>query len=145
MASDRRAGRKERSGEVRRDQRECRTSLHSRWGRSCAYVGGVQQRAAAGLLDRPVHVEVAQLVTDWREGLDTDGADWVVVGTRAIEEPDWLAEIADQLDDNLLLASRNLANVLVVEPRYADPLSLVHYKKVLVTKGAIEQLKEMLG
>jgi large subunit ribosomal protein L4 len=53
--------------------------------------------------------------------------------------------IADQVDDNLLLASRNLANVLVVEPRYADPLSLVHYKKVLVTKGAIEQLKEMLA
>jgi large subunit ribosomal protein L4 len=51
--------------------------------------------------------------------------------------------IADQLDDNLLLASRNLPNVLVVEPRYADPLSLVFYKKVLVTKGAIEQLKEI--
>jgi large subunit ribosomal protein L4 len=51
--------------------------------------------------------------------------------------------IADQVDENLLLASRNLANVLVVEPRYADPLSLVFYKKVLVTKGAIEQLKEM--
>ena len=51
--------------------------------------------------------------------------------------------IADQVDDNLALASRNLANVLVVEPRYADPLSLVHYKKVLLTKGAIEQLKEM--
>ena len=43
------------------------------------------------------------------------------------------------------LASRNLANVLVVEPRYADPLSLVFYKKVLVTKGAIEQLKEMFA
>jgi len=53
--------------------------------------------------------------------------------------------ISDVVDDNLLLASRNLANVLVVEPRYADPLSLVHYKKVLVTKAAIEQLKEMLG
>ncbi len=53
--------------------------------------------------------------------------------------------IADQIDDNLLLASRNLANVLVVEPRYADPLSLVFYKKVLVTKGAIEQLKEMFA
>jgi large subunit ribosomal protein L4 len=51
--------------------------------------------------------------------------------------------IADQVDDNLLLASRNLPNVLVVEPRYADPLSLVFYKKVLVTKGAIEQLKEI--
>ena len=53
--------------------------------------------------------------------------------------------IADEVDENLFLASRNLANVLVVEPRYADPLSLVFYKKVLVTKGAIEKLKEMLA
>jgi large subunit ribosomal protein L4 len=53
--------------------------------------------------------------------------------------------IADQVDDNLALASRNLPNVLVVEPRYADPLSLVKYKKVLVTKAAIEQLKEMFA
>jgi large subunit ribosomal protein L4 len=51
--------------------------------------------------------------------------------------------IVDSIDDNLALASRNLPNVLVVEPRYADPLSLVHYKKVLVTKAAIEQLQEM--
>jgi large subunit ribosomal protein L4 len=51
--------------------------------------------------------------------------------------------IADQIDDNLALASRNLSNVLIVEPRYADPLALVFYKKVLVTKAAIEQLKEM--
>ena len=53
--------------------------------------------------------------------------------------------IADQIDDNLALASRNLPNVLVVEPRYADPLSLVFFKKVLVTKGAIDQLKEMFA
>lgn len=53
--------------------------------------------------------------------------------------------IADSVDDNMILASRNLANVLVVEPRYADPLSLVFYKKVLVTKAAIEQLKEMFA
>jgi len=53
--------------------------------------------------------------------------------------------ITHELPDNLVLASRNLANVLVVEPRYADPLALVHYKKVLVTKGAMEQLKEMLS
>ena len=53
--------------------------------------------------------------------------------------------IADTVDDNLILASRNLPNVLVVEPRYADPLSLVFYKKVLVTKAAIEQLKEMFA
>jgi large subunit ribosomal protein L4 len=53
--------------------------------------------------------------------------------------------IADQVDENLFLASRNLANVLVVEPRHADPLSLVFYKKVLVTKAALDQLKEMFA
>ncbi len=53
--------------------------------------------------------------------------------------------IADKVDDNLYLASRNLVNVLVVEPRYADPLSLVHYRKVLVTAAAMEKLKEMFA
>ena len=53
--------------------------------------------------------------------------------------------IADEVDENLYLASRNLRNVLIVEPRYADPLSLVHYKKVLVTKGAMDKLKEMFA
>ena len=53
--------------------------------------------------------------------------------------------IADEVDENLYLASRNLGNVLVIEPRHADPVSLVHYKKVLVTKGAIDQLKEMFA
>lgn len=53
--------------------------------------------------------------------------------------------IAEEVDENLYLASRNLVNVLVVEPRYADPVSLVHYKKVIVTKGAIDKLKEMFA
>ncbi len=53
--------------------------------------------------------------------------------------------IADQVDENLYLASRNLPHVLVLEPRYADPLSLVHYKKVIVTKGALDQFKEMFA
>lgn len=53
--------------------------------------------------------------------------------------------IADTIDENLYLASRNLPNVYVIESRYVDPLSLVHFKKVLVTKGAIEQLKEMFA
>jgi len=53
--------------------------------------------------------------------------------------------IADEVDENLYLASRNLVNVLVVEPRYADPVSLVHYRKVLVTKAAMDKLKEMFA
>ena len=53
--------------------------------------------------------------------------------------------IAEEVDENLYLASRNLVNVLIVEPRYADPVSLVHYKKGIVTKAAIDQLKEMFA
>ncbi|MDP3412627.1 MAG: 50S ribosomal protein L4, partial [Polaromonas sp.] len=52
---------------------------------------------------------------------------------------------ADEVDENLYLASRNLTNILVVEPRYADPVSLVHFKKVLVTKAAMDKLKEMFA
>ncbi len=53
--------------------------------------------------------------------------------------------ITDSVDENVYLATRNLRNVAVVEPRFADPLSLIHYKKVLITKPAIAQLEEMLG
>jgi large subunit ribosomal protein L4 len=53
--------------------------------------------------------------------------------------------ITDAMDENLLLASRNLKNVLVVEPRYADPLSLIHYKRVIVTRGAMAKIEEMWG
>lgn len=53
--------------------------------------------------------------------------------------------ITDNVDDNLFLASRNLKNVLVVEPRYADPLSLIFYGKVVVTKAAVAKIEEMLG
>jgi large subunit ribosomal protein L4 len=53
--------------------------------------------------------------------------------------------ITDSLDENLLLASRNLVNVLVVEPRNADPMSLVHYDKVLITRPALAKVQEMLA
>lgn len=53
--------------------------------------------------------------------------------------------ITDTVDENVYLATRNLPHVAVVEPRYADPLSLIHYKTVLITKPAIAQLEEMLG
>ena len=56
-----------------------------------------------------------------------------------------LITITESVDDNLYLASRNLKNVLVVEPRYADPLSLIYYNKIVVTKAAVAKLEEMLG
>jgi large subunit ribosomal protein L4 len=53
--------------------------------------------------------------------------------------------ITDNMDENLFLASRNLKNVMVVEPRYADPMSLIHFKRVVLTRPAIAKLEEMLG
>ena len=53
--------------------------------------------------------------------------------------------ITDEISENLDLASRNLKNVWVVEPRYADPVSLVHFDSVVVTKAAISKLEEMWG
>ena len=53
--------------------------------------------------------------------------------------------ITDSVDENVYLATRNLPHVAVVEPRYADPLSLIHYKRLLITKTAVAQLEEMLG
>jgi large subunit ribosomal protein L4 len=53
--------------------------------------------------------------------------------------------ITDTVDENLYLASRNLTHVAVVEPRYADPLSLIYFKKVLITKAAVAQIEELLS
>lgn len=53
--------------------------------------------------------------------------------------------ITDSLDENLWLASRNLAHVLVVEPKHADPVSLVHFSKVLITRPALAKVQEILG
>ncbi len=53
--------------------------------------------------------------------------------------------ITGDFDENLVLASRNLPNVLVVEPHHADPLSLVYYKKVLITKAALAKIEEVLA
>ncbi|WP_332877733.1 50S ribosomal protein L4 [Massilia sp. S19_KUP03_FR1] len=53
--------------------------------------------------------------------------------------------ITDTLEENLLLASRNLPNVLVVEPKHADPMSLVFYKKIVVTKAALAMIEEMFA
>ena len=53
--------------------------------------------------------------------------------------------ITDQIDENLYLASRNIKNVAVVEPRWADPCSLIAFDKVVVTKAAVAKIEEMLG
>ena len=52
--------------------------------------------------------------------------------------------IADSVDENLYLSSRNLPNVLVLEAHQADPVSLVRFNQVLVTRAAIAKIEEVL-
>jgi large subunit ribosomal protein L4 len=58
---------------------------------------------------------------------------------------DSLLLITDELDDNLILSSRNLPNVLVLEVTEADPVSLIRYKNVILTRKAVGKFEEMLG
>lgn len=53
--------------------------------------------------------------------------------------------ITESVDENLDLASRNLKNVMVVEPRYADPVSMIYFEKIVLTRPAIAQLEQMWG
>ncbi len=53
--------------------------------------------------------------------------------------------VTDKLEENVFLASRNLPNVLVLETREVDPVSLVRFENVLLTKAAVAQFEEMLG
>jgi large subunit ribosomal protein L4 len=58
---------------------------------------------------------------------------------------DSLLLITDELDDNLILSSRNLPNVLVLEVAEADPVSLIRYQNVILTRKAVSKFEEMLG
>ena len=53
--------------------------------------------------------------------------------------------LTDVLDENLFLSSRNLPNVQVLEARHADPVSLMQYEKILVTRAAVKHLEEALA
>jgi large subunit ribosomal protein L4 len=53
--------------------------------------------------------------------------------------------ITDNVDENLYLSSRNLHDVLVVEPGGADPVSLLKFEKTLMTKAAMAKMQEMLA
>jgi large subunit ribosomal protein L4 len=53
--------------------------------------------------------------------------------------------ITDSIDENLYLSSRNLANVLVLEADQTDPISLVRFPNVLVTRNAVAKIEEMFA
>jgi len=52
--------------------------------------------------------------------------------------------LTDEVDQNLLLSARNLANVQVMSVRNANPLALVRSARVLLTKSGLAKLEELL-
>ena len=56
---------------------------------------------------------------------------------------DSLLVITDEINDNLLLSTRNLPNVMVLQSRQVDPVSLVRFGNVLFTRAAVTQIEEM--
>jgi large subunit ribosomal protein L4 len=53
--------------------------------------------------------------------------------------------VADQVDSNLHLAARNLTGVQVTEVSGLDPVSLIGFDKVLMTKAAIKRVEAWLA
>ena len=51
--------------------------------------------------------------------------------------------ITDEVDSNLTLSSRNLHNVEVIAAGQANPVTLVRYPTVIMTKKAVAKLEEM--
>jgi large subunit ribosomal protein L4 len=50
----------------------------------------------------------------------------------------------DDMDENLMLSARNLRNVLVMSVRNANPVALVRFPNVVLTKAAVTKLEEIL-
>jgi large subunit ribosomal protein L4 len=50
----------------------------------------------------------------------------------------------DDMDENLMLSARNLRNVMVMPVRNANPVSLVRFPNVVLTKAAVAKLEEIL-
>ena len=53
--------------------------------------------------------------------------------------------ITGEMDNNLHLSSRNIPNVKVVEAHSADPVNLLRFEKILLTKSGIERFEELMA
>lgn len=56
---------------------------------------------------------------------------------------DTLVVTAD-IDQNLMLSARNLPSVMVVDVAHADPVSLIQFRNVILTKQAMVRFEELL-
>lgn len=80
------------------------------------------------------------------EGLTVEAPKTKVLVQRLAElDLDNVLIVTDEVDANLCLSARNLANVDVRDVLGVDPVSLVAFDKVAVTVAALKRFEEILG
>lgn len=65
----------------------------------------------------------------------------LMAGLKKLNVGDDVLIISSEITDNLYLASRNLYHVGVVDVEGLDPVSLIGFDKVIITKSALEQVE----
>lgn len=53
--------------------------------------------------------------------------------------------VTHELSDNLYLSSRNIPSVAVVEVKNVNPVSLLRFEKILITKAGLKEIEELLS
>ena len=90
----------------------------------------IRQERLVAVSDFAVEAPKTKLLNEKLSGMGLDGKVLVVTAAE---------------DASLVLASRNMKNVDVVEAKRIDPVSLVGFDKVVVTADAIKQVEEMFA
>lgn len=76
--------------------------------------------------------------------LETHKTKDLITKLKDLNLTDRLLVIAESVEENLYLASRNLTNIDVRDVAAVDPAALVGSEKVLITVAALKQLEELL-
>jgi len=77
--------------------------------------------------------------------LDTPKTKLLAQKIKALGLSGTILVVVDALHDNVHLSSRNLQGVLVLEAREVDPVSLVRFDHVLLTRASVTQFEEILA
>ena len=53
--------------------------------------------------------------------------------------------VVPELDENMILASRNITNVILLEVSELNVLDIINNSKILITKEALKEVEEVLN
>lgn len=97
------------------------------------------QAAMRSILSRLAHDSVLKIVDDF--SVETLKTKEMVAKLDKLNMKDVLI-ICAEVTENLYLASRNLGHVNVIDVALMDPVALLSYENVVITKDALSQIEE---